>query len=246
VWSGPVAEGAGGRRAHREGMPTAIITGASTGLGRALASHLSADGWRLVVDARTATELSDAAAPWPAAVAIPGDVTSEAHRVELVAAAGDRLDLLVLNASSLGQTPLPPLADYRLDELRAVLETNTVAPLRLVQLALPALRTAGGRVLTLSSDAAVEGYPGWGGYGASKAALDQLARVLAAEEPGLRVYAVDPGDLRTRMHAAAFPGEDIGDRPEPESAVPALRRLIDGDLPSGRYTARELLAEVGS
>ncbi|WP_028926743.1 SDR family oxidoreductase [Pseudonocardia acaciae] len=227
-------------------MPTAIITGASTGLGRALASDLSAGGWRLVVDARTATELYDAAAPWPRATDIPGDVTSEDHRVELVAAAGDRLDLLVLNASSLGQAPLPPLAEYRLDELRAVLETNTVAPLRLVQLALPALRAAAGAVLAISSDAAVEGYPGWGGYGASKAALEQLVRVLAAEEPGLRAYSVDPGDLRTRMHAAAYPGEDISDRPEPETAVPALRRLIDGGLPSGRYAARDLLAEAGT
>jgi NAD(P)-dependent dehydrogenase (short-subunit alcohol dehydrogenase family) len=152
----------------------------------------------------------------------------------------------VLNASSLGQTPLSPLADYRIEELRAVLETNTVAALRLVQLALPALRAAGGRVLAISSDAAVAGYPGWGGYGASKAALDQLVRVLAAEETSVRVYAVDPGDMHTRMHAAAFPGVDISDRPAPETVVPALLRLIDGTLPGGRYTAAELLAEVRS
>jgi NAD(P)-dependent dehydrogenase (short-subunit alcohol dehydrogenase family) len=215
-------------------------------LGRALAAHLSRTGWRVVVDARRAAELRAAAAPWPAAVAIPGDVTDETHRRALVAAAGDRLDLLALNASTLGQTPLPPLADYRLDELRAALETNTVAPLRLVQLALPALRAATGRVLAISSDAAVEGYPGWGGYGATKAALDQLVRVLAAEEPGLRSYAVDPGDMRTRMHAAAFPGEDLSDRPEPESVIPALRRLIEGELPAGRYTAAALFAEVRS
>jgi NAD(P)-dependent dehydrogenase (short-subunit alcohol dehydrogenase family) len=221
-------------------MPTAIITGASTGLGRALAEDLSRDGWRTVVDARTAAELHEAAAGWPDAEVRPGDITDEAHRTELVAAAGGRLDLLVLNASSLGQTPLPPLAGYRLDELRAVLETNVVAALRLVQLALPALRAAAGRVLAISSDAAVEGYPGWGGYGASKAALDQLVRVLAAEEPGVRAYAVDPGDIRTRMHAAAFPGEDIGDRPAPESVLPALRRLIEGSLPPGRYTVSEL------
>ncbi|MBO0852094.1 MAG: SDR family oxidoreductase [Pseudonocardia sp.] len=227
-------------------MPTAIITGASTGLGRALAENLNSDGWRLVVDARTADELREAAAPWARATVLPGDVTAEEHRVELVAAAGGRLDLLVLNASALGQTPLPALAGYRLDEFRAVLETNAVAPLRLVQLALPSLRLAGGRIVGISSDAAVEGYPGWGGYGASKAALDQLARVLAAEETGLRVYAVDPGDLRTRMHAAAYPGEDISDRPAPHTAVPALRRLIDGTLPSGRYTARDLLAGATS
>ena len=222
-------------------MPTAIITGASTGLGRALADHLVHDGWRVVVDARSAADLHAAAAGWAgAAIALPGDVTQARHRRELVAAAGGRLDLLVLNASSLGQTPLPPLASYRADELRAVLETNTVAPLLLLQLALPALRAAGGQVLAISSDAAVEGYPGWGGYGASKAALDQLIRVLGAEEPGVRAYAVDPGDMRTRMHAAAFPGEDISDRPTPESVVPALRRLIDADLPAGRYTADQL------
>lgn len=221
-------------------MRTAIITGASTGLGRALADQLVTDGWRVVVDARTAADLHEAAAGWGTAVVLPGDVTQARHRRELVAAAGGRLDLLVLNASSLGQTPLPPLASYRADELRAVLETNTVAPLLLLQLALPALRAAGGRVLAISSDAAVEGYPGWGGYGASKAALDQLIRVLGAEEPGVRAYAVDPGDMRTRMHAAAFPGEDISDRPTPESVVPALRRLIDADLPAGRYTADQL------
>ncbi|MPZ64039.1 MAG: SDR family NAD(P)-dependent oxidoreductase [Pseudonocardiaceae bacterium] len=224
-------------------MQTALITGASRGLGRALAKNLSRDGWRIVADARTAPDLHTAAAGWPGATALPGDVTSEAHLRDLVAAVGPRLDLLVLNASTLGQSPLPALADYRLDELRAVFETNVLAPLRLVQLALPALRAGPGRVLTISSDAALADYPGWGGYGASKAALDQVAHVLGAEEPGLRVYAADPGDMRTAMHAAAFPGEDISDRPEPEAAVPALRRLIDGTLPSGRYTVAAL-AEV--
>ncbi len=221
-------------------MPTAILTGASRGLGRALATHLSADAWRLVVDARTEEELRKAAAAWPDAAVLPGDLTDPAHRRELVAAAGGRLDLLVLNASSLGQTPLPPLACYDLDALRRVLEVNTVAALGLVQLGLPGLRASGGRVVAVSSDASVEGYPGWGGYGASKAALDQLARVLATEEPDLRVYAFDPGDMRTRMHADAFPGKDVSDRPEPESVVPALRRLVDGDLPSGRYTSAGL------
>jgi NAD(P)-dependent dehydrogenase (short-subunit alcohol dehydrogenase family) len=225
-------------------MPTAVITGASRGLGRALATDLARDGWRLVLDARTAADL-DAVATTLAPdaegiVALAGDVTDDAHRRELAAAAGDRLDLLVLNASTLGTSPLPPLAAYGLEALREVIETNAVAPLRLTQLALPALRAAGGRVLALSSDAAVGGYPGWGGYGASKAALDQLANVLGAEEPAIRVYAVDPGDMRTRMHAEAFPGEDISDRPEPETVVPALRRLAFGDLPSGRYLAAEL------
>jgi NAD(P)-dependent dehydrogenase (short-subunit alcohol dehydrogenase family) len=222
-------------------MPTAIITGASRGLGRALADDLGRAGWRVVADARTADDLATAAKSWPDAVALAGDVADPDHRRALVEAAGERIDLLVLNASSLGPSPLPPLSAYDLDALRSVLETNTVAPLALAQAALPALRAAGGRVLAISSDAAVEGYPGWGGYGASKAALDQLARVLAAEERRLRVYAVDPGDMRTQMHADAFPGEDISDRPEPETVVPALRRLVTGDLPSGRYTASALL-----
>jgi NAD(P)-dependent dehydrogenase (short-subunit alcohol dehydrogenase family) len=223
-------------------MKTAIITGASRGLGEALADHLASDGWRLVVDARTAEDLEKAAASWAGAVVIPGDVTDPQHRRALVDAVGDELDLLVLNASSLGQSPLPPVGGYDLDQLRHVLEVNTVAALGLLQLALPKLRAAGGRTIAISSDAAVEGYPGWGGYGASKAALDQLIRVAAAEEPTLRIYSVDPGDMRTRMHAEAFPGEDISDRPEPASVIPALRRLVDEELPSGRYTAEGLRA----
>ena len=225
-------------------MPTALVTGASRGLGRALAASLAADGWRLVLDARTAADLDAAAAAMsPAAAtvaAVPGDVTDPAHRRELAEAAGDRLDLLVLNASTLGTSPLPPLAAYDLDVLRAVLETNTVAPLALTQLVLPALRAARGRVVAVSSDAALGAYEGWGAYGASKAALDQLANVLGAEEPDVRVYAVDPGDMRTAMHPDAFPGEDISDRPEPGTVVPALRRLVDGELPSGRYVAADL------
>jgi NAD(P)-dependent dehydrogenase (short-subunit alcohol dehydrogenase family) len=221
-------------------MRTAIITGASRGLGRALADDLTRTGWRVVVDARSAADLAAAAAGWPSAVPLAGDVTDPDHRADLVTAAGDHLDLLVLNASALGPTPLPPLAGYDLAALRAVLEANTVAPLGLVQRALPALRRAGGRILAVSSDAAVQGYPGWGGYGASKAALDQLARVLAAEEPTLRVYAADPGDLRTAMHLAAVPDADPQELADPADVVPALRRLIDGDLPSGRYTASGL------
>ncbi|HZB50675.1 MAG TPA: SDR family oxidoreductase [Mycobacteriales bacterium] len=231
-------------------MPIALITGASRGLGRALAIDLARDGWRLVLDARTATDLDAVAARTAKhaaeVVALPGDVTDPEHRRALAAAVGDRLDLLALNASTLGSSPLPPLSAYDLDALRVVLETNTVAPLGLAQLVLPALRAAGGRLLAVSSDAAVGGYPGWGGYGASKAALDQLANVLGAEEPAVRVYAVDPGDMRTRMHAEAFPGQDISDRPEPETVLPALRRLLDGDLPSGRYVAAELVAPAGS
>ncbi len=222
-------------------MPTAIITGASRGLGRALVTDLARDGWRLVVDARHGPDLAGATGSLGDAVtALRGDVTDDAHRRALVAAAGDRLDLLVLNASTLGPSPLPALAAYDLAQLRDVFEVNAVATLGLTQLALPALRAAGGRVIFVSSDAGVEGYQGWGGYGASKAAVDALSRVLAAEEPGLRVYAADPGDLRTQMHQDAYPGEDISDRPEPETVVPGFRRLIDGELPSGRYRAADL------
>ncbi|HYT09178.1 MAG TPA: SDR family NAD(P)-dependent oxidoreductase, partial [Mycobacteriales bacterium] len=231
-------------------MPTALITGASRGLGRALADSLAGERWRLVLDARTAADLDAVAAHLIArgtdVVAVAGDVTDPGHRRDLAAAVGDRLDLLVLNASCLGTSPLPPLGGYDLDALRRVLETNTVAPLALTQLVLSGLRAAAGTVLAISSDAAVAAYPGWGGYGASKAALDQLANVLGAEEPGLRVYAVDPGDMRTRMHAEAFPGEDISDRPEPETVVPALRRLLAADLPSGRYIAAELAGPADS
>ena len=175
----------------------------------------------------------------PSARIVAGDVTSAAHRADLAAAvaAAGRLDLLVNNASELGPSPLPPLADQPVDSVRQVLETNVVAPLALIQLALPALRESSGTVLDISSDAAVEAYPGWGGYGASKAALDHLSAVLAQEEPALRVYAVDPGDLRTEMHQRAFPGEDISDRPLPSAVVPDLLRLLDARPPSGRYRA---------
>jgi NAD(P)-dependent dehydrogenase (short-subunit alcohol dehydrogenase family) len=223
---------------------TALVTGASRGLGRALATALSARGWRLVVDARDAGRLTatTAALPRPDLVtALAGDVADPGHRAGLSAAVGDRLDLLVHNASDLGPSPLPPLADLPPEAFTRLLAVNTVAPLALTQLVLPALTRAAGRVLTVSSDAAVEAYPGWGGYGSSKAALDQLTAVLAVERPALRVYAVDPGDMATDMHQAAFPGEDISDRPAPETVVPALLRLVDGDLPSGRYRAADLV-----
>ena len=224
--------------------PTALVTGASRGLGRALASALNDRGWRLLVDGRDGRRLSDATAQFPRpdlVTAIAGDVADPRHRADLVAAAGPRLDLLVNNASTLGPSPLPRLAELTPDELERVLRINTVAPLALVQLLLPALTAAGGRVLDVSSDAAVEAYAGWGGYGASKAALDQLTAVLGVEHPDLRVYSVDPGDMATDMHQGAFPGEDISDRPAPETVVPALLALVDGDRPSGRYRAAELL-----
>lgn len=225
-------------------MPTALITGASRGLGLELARALADRGWRLVVDGRDAQALHDARAQLARltdVVAVAGDVADEWHRTALVDAAGARLDALVNNASTLGPSPLPALAHYPFDALSRVLEVNALAPLRLVQLALP-LIPEGGRIVNVTSDAAVEGYEGWGGYGASKAALEQLTRVLAAEHPDLRVHAYDPGDMRTRMHQEAFPGEDISDRPPPADSVPALLELLEGELPSGRYQASTLPA----
>jgi NAD(P)-dependent dehydrogenase (short-subunit alcohol dehydrogenase family) len=224
-------------------MPVGIVTGASRGLGLALARELAADGWRLVVDARGASELVAAASELRErggdVVALPGDVSSDWHRRGLIDAAGDRIDLVVNNASVLGPSPQPRLADYPGSELEQVYRINVFAPLALVRLALPRL-APGAALLNITSDAAVEAYEGWGGYGSSKAALEHLSAVLAAEHPELRVYAVDPGDMRTRMHQDAFPGEDISDRPPPEDSVPGLLELIRGELPSGRYRVAEL------
>jgi NAD(P)-dependent dehydrogenase (short-subunit alcohol dehydrogenase family) len=225
-------------------MPVAIITGASRGLGLALARELARDGWRIIVDARGVDELERAARELRRlgdVVAIAGDVSDPGHRQALLAAAGDRVDLLVNNASALGPSPQPRLAGYPLDELERVYRIDVLAPLALVQLALPRL-PHGGCIVNLTSDAAVEAYPGWGGYGSAKAALEQLTAVLAAEHPDLRVYAVDPGDMRTQMQQAAFPGEDISDRPPPEKSVPGLLALVRGTRPSGRYQARETAA----
>jgi len=215
-------------------------------LGRALAAGLAEAGWDLVVDARGADALSAAVADLPSGVRRsprPGDVTDPAHRAELLAAAEELggADLLVNNAGILGPSPQPPLADYPLDVLRDVYEVNVVAPLALTQLVLPGLRARGGAVVNVTSDAAVEAYEGWGGYGSAKAALEQASRVLAAEEPAVRVWWVDPGDLRTQMHQEAFPGEDISDRPLPNTAVPAFLRLLRERPPSGRIRAADLL-----
>jgi len=226
--------------------PTAIITGASRGLGRALADALAERRWRLVIDARTEAELEAARAELAGqteVLAIAGDVADAWHRGRLLWLAGERIDLLVNNASTLGAAPLPALADYPLAELERAWLVNAVAPLALAQLALPRM-PAGARIVNVTSDAAVEAYPGWGGYGATKAALDQITNVLAAERPDLRVYAVDPGDMNTRMHQAAFPGEDISDRPPPGDSVPGLLALVEGDVPSGRHRATELAAAV--
>jgi NAD(P)-dependent dehydrogenase (short-subunit alcohol dehydrogenase family) len=220
-------------------MPVGIVTGASRGLGLALARELDERGWELVVDARGADALAEATAGLDRVTAVPGDIADPEHRRALVEAAGDRIDLVVNNASLLGPSPMPPLADYPLDALREVYEANVLGPLALLQLALPRL-SDGAAVLDITSDAGVEPYEGWGGYGSSKAALEQLTAIFAAEQPGLRVYWVDPGDMRTRMHQDAFPGEDISDRPPPEESVPGLLALIEGDLPSGRYRASEV------
>jgi NAD(P)-dependent dehydrogenase (short-subunit alcohol dehydrogenase family) len=223
-------------------MPIALITGASRGLGRAAAHALARRGWSLIVDARRADDLADAMRGLADVVALPGDVTDPGHRAGLAAAVGRAggLDVLVNNASRLGPSPQPLLRDYPLDELGRVYESNVVAPLALIQLLTAPLAAAAGTIVNVSSDAAVEAYPGWGGYGSSKAALDQLTAVLAAEEPSLRCYAFDPGDMRTDMHQQAFPGEDISDRPEPETVIPALLRLIGERPPSGRYRASDL------
>jgi len=224
-------------------MRTAIITGGSRGLGLALARALAQRGWRLVIDARRFSELDEARASLAElteVVAVPGDVADSWHRGVLIEAAGERIDLLVNNASALGPSPLPPLSGYPIDALERVYRVNVVAPLALAQLAL-ARMPAGSGIVNVTSDAAVEAYDGWGGYGSSKAALEQLSAVLAAELPDVRVYAVDPGDMNTRMHQEAFPGEDISDRPPPRDSVPGLLALIEGDVPSGRYRAAELV-----
>jgi NAD(P)-dependent dehydrogenase (short-subunit alcohol dehydrogenase family) len=223
-------------------MSLAIITGASRGLGLALARTLAARGWSLVLDARGAADLERVARELGAiteVAAIPGDVTDDWHRQGLVTAAGEQIDLLVNNASELGPSPMPSLAELSLDALSRIYEVNVFAPLALAQVALPRM-PGGATIINISSDAAAEPYPSWGGYGSSKAALEQLTAILAAEQPALKVYAVDPGDMRTDMHQRAFPGEDISDRPEPEVSVPGLLELIEADLPSGRYAAREV------
>lgn len=226
----------------------AVVTGGSRGLGLALTRELSKRGWAIVVDGRDPAALSSAVDDLPGVHAVPGDVTDADHRVELVMTAlnlGDgRIDLLVNNASHLGPSPQPLLADYPGEELRRVFEVNVLAPLALIREALPGLTAAHGTVVDVSSDAAVEPYPGWGGYGASKAALDHASAVLAAENPGIRVYAFDPGDMRTQMHQDAFPGEDISDRPEPESVVPALLRVLDERVPSARVRAADVASSA--
>jgi NAD(P)-dependent dehydrogenase (short-subunit alcohol dehydrogenase family) len=223
---------------------TALITGASRGLGLALARQLAQQHWHLIIDARGAEALETARAElaqWTTVIAIPGDVTDETHRQALAEAIGafGHLDLLVNNASILGPSPQPYLCEYPLAVLEKVYQTNVIAPLGLVQ-AVRQFLPPGACIINITSDAGVEAYPGWGGYGSSKAALEQLSHILAAENETLRIYWVDPGDMRTQMHQEAFPGEDISDRPLPEESVPGLLTLITGTYLSGRYTARTL------
>ncbi|URM97908.1 SDR family oxidoreductase [Actinomadura madurae] len=218
-------------------MKTALITGASRGLGRALARGLAEDGWNLVIDARDAAALA-AVADETGATAIAGDVTDPAHRTALARAAGGGLDLLVNNASTLGPTPMPRLASLPVDALADTLATNVLAPLALIQAVLPGLRERRGAILNITSDAAVENYETWGGYGTSKAALEQLSNVLAAEEPGVAVWWADPGEMNTAMLRAA--GEDADAAPPPEQAAAVLRRLVADRLPSGRYRVADL------
>jgi NAD(P)-dependent dehydrogenase (short-subunit alcohol dehydrogenase family) len=218
--------------------PVALITGATQGLGRALAGELFRRGWRLVLDGRDQGRLADLSAAIPTAIVVPGDITDPSHRADL-AAAVSRLDLYVANASELGPSPLPRLGDHPIAALRRVYETNVIAPVAILQAVLPHLRESGGTFVAISSDAAVEAYEGWGGYGGSKAALDHVAAVLGVEEPDVRSYALDPGDMRTEMHQLAFPGEDISDRPLPDAVVPAVLRLLDARPAGGRYRAAD-------
>ncbi len=229
-------------------VKTALITGASRGLGLALARGLGGRGWALIIDARGSAGLERARAELERqtqVVAIPGDVTDAEHRRALAAAAGrlGGLDAVVNNAGVLGPSPQPPLLAYPLDVLEQVYRANVIAPLAVLQAVQGQLKP-GARVLNITSDAGVAAYAGWGGYGSSKAALEQLSAILAAEMPAWRVYWVDPGDMRTQMQQEAFPGEDIGDRPLPEESVPGLLALLEGDLPGGRYQAQALVMEA--
>ena len=229
---------------------TAIITGASRGLGLALARALAEENWVLIIDARTAEALEgvrEELSRRTRVVAIPGDVTDPEHRAEITQAAHEAggVDALVNNASILGPSPQPDLLEYPLDVLEEVYSANVFSPLALIQAVWTELKQ-GARIINVTSDAAVEPYEGWGGYGSSKAALEQLSNILAAENPELRVYRVDPGDMRTQMHQEAFPDEDISDRPLPEESVPGFLELLAGDLPSGRYEASTLAAKAST
>ncbi len=230
-------------------MKNALITGASRGLGLALARQLAQNGWGLIIDARgkkALEQVRDELSAKTKVIAIAGDITAESHRKKLAKAADELggLDALINNASLLGPSPQPQLLAYPLDVLEQVYYTNVIAPLGLIQALHPALRLDA-CIINITSDAGVEAYGGWGGYGSSKAALEHLSHIFAEENPSLRVYWVDPGDMRTQMQQEAFPNEDISDRPMPEESVPGLMALIEGNQPSGRYRAREVAESAG-
>jgi NAD(P)-dependent dehydrogenase (short-subunit alcohol dehydrogenase family) len=225
-------------------FPTALITGASRGLGLALARQLAERRWNLIIDARGADTLETARvelARHTRVIAVDGDVSDESHRQSLLVAARElgSLDAVVNNAGILGPSPQPQLLAYPLDTLERVYHTNVIAPLGVLQAVQGQLKS-GARIINVTSDAGLEAYEGWGGYGSSKAALEQLSAVLAVENPSWHIYWVDPGDMRTQLHKRAFPGQDISDRPLPEGSVPGLIALLEDDWPSGRYVAREL------
>ena len=228
---------------------TALITGGSQGLGRTVADFLAAQGFDLVITARREDELETAARELRRhggqVMALAGDVADAAHRQRLARTARDlgRLDILFNNASTLGATPLPPLVEYPLDALEDAFRINVVAPIALAREVLPLLQESGGLIVDISSDAALGGYPGWGGYGLTKAALDLASLTLANELSGrgVGVVAVDPGDLRTRMHQEAFPGEDISDRPLPEATLPFWAWLFG--QPPAAITGRRYRAQ---
>jgi NAD(P)-dependent dehydrogenase (short-subunit alcohol dehydrogenase family) len=242
----------GGREQIVMDNRVAVVTGGSQGLGLALVERLLDRGWAVITDGRREDKLDQARGALGAAasegtlVAIAGDITDAAHRREIAAATrtlGGTVSLVINNASTLGASPLPPLDSIELDVLRRTFEVNVIAPLALVQ-ALADQLPAGATVINITSDAAVEAYPQWGGYGASKAALEHAGAVLALERPQWRVLTVDPGDMRTEMHQDAFPGEDISDRPAPDASASAIVRLIEGSAPSGRYAASALAEEL--
>lgn len=223
---------------------TALITGASRGLGLALARGLAGRGWNLILTSRDPERLRsvrDELAQITHVAALAGDVIDPKHREELAVLARGHagLDAIINNAGMLGPSPQPQLLEYPLEALVEVFLANVLAPLAVIQELQDELKPAA-RIVNVTSDAGVTAYPGWGGYGASKAALEQLSSVLAVENADLRVYWVDPGDMRTDMHQAAYPGEDISDRPLPESKVPGFIAILEGDLPSGRYVASDV------
>lgn len=225
---------------------TALITGASKGFGRALVETLAKEGWQLLINARnpqTLLETQRYLEQFTEVHAISGDVKDEIHLLQLpekLEQLNWKLDLIVNNASTLGASPQPVLLEYPIESIHQIFHTNVIAPLSLLQKLKGYLKDQA-KIINLSSDAAANAYENWGGYGASKAALDHLTSIFIKENPQWSVYAFDPGDMRTEMHQAAFPGENIEDRPLPQSiAVPAALKLINENLNSGRYEASQL------